>query len=638
MLKRFSLTQKLITLFFLFGLVPLGVIWIFSNRASNEMEVRAAQQFQQVAETISDKIDRNLFERYGDVQAFGYNQIVQDRSQWYKVGEDQNAIVRSMNRYVDCYDLYSLTIMADLEGRVIAVNSRDRDGKPIVSEQLYEKNYAQAPWFTACKSGQFTTKMPFTAPGNDVSNGTYIEDLHVDSDVQSAYQGDDGYALGFSAPVVDENGNMVAIWSNRFNFSYVEAFFASAFQELKSNGFTTAEFSLINGDGKVITDYAPHHQNSEALQRPKDVILKRNLAREGIAAAGEAVSGKTGFMYAKDPLDQQTVHAAGFAHLKGALGYPGMNWSVLVMAHRDEAAAAAIATQRSILIVAVLCLLATLTLGWYIGRWFSRPIEKIAAELAGSAEQVAQASEQISQSSQSLAEGASEQAATVEETSANLVQLLQLTRSNSQRAGEANELMNSASQAVSKVSGSVDDMQNAMREIRQSSDQTSRIVKTIDEIAFQTNLLALNAAVEAARAGESGKGFAVVAEEVRNLALRAGDAARNTGTLIEDTVNRVKIGEAASVGLVSSLQEVREITAKTQELNQLIAEAAADQTLQIEQVTSASSQISEVTQRNAATAEESSSASVELNTQAQSSQNFVASLFQLIRGSRNCRE
>jgi methyl-accepting chemotaxis protein len=127
----------------------------------------------------------------------------------------------------------------------------------------------------------------------------------------------------------------------------------------------------------------------------------------------------------------------------------------------------------------------------------------------------------------------------------------------------------------------------------------------------------------------------VVAEEVRNLALRAGDAARNTGTLIEDTVNRVKLGEAASVGLVSSLQEVREITTKTQELNQLIAEAASDQTLQIEQVTNASSQISEVTQRNAATAEESSSASVELNTQAQSSQNFVESLFQLIRGNKN---
>ncbi|HNU31867.1 MAG TPA: methyl-accepting chemotaxis protein, partial [Sedimentisphaerales bacterium] len=192
----------------------------------------------------------------------------------------------------------------------------------------------------------------------------------------------------------------------------------------------------------------------------------------------------------------------------------------------------------------------------FITRSITKPINRIIAGLTEGAEQVAAASGQVSAASQSLAEGATEQAAGLEETSSSLEEMSSMTKQNADNAQQANTLAVEAKKAAGTGAESMGRMSQAIHEIQKSSDETSKIIKVIDEIAFQTNLLALNAAVEAARAGEAGKGFAVVAEEVRNLAMRSAEAAKNTASMIEESVKNSKNGVDIATEVSKVLEEI----------------------------------------------------------------------------------
>ena len=239
-------------------------------------------------------------------------------------------------------------------------------------------------------------------------------------------------------------------------------------------------------------------------------------------------------------------------------------------------------------------------------------------------EQVGTASGQVSSSSQALAEGSSEQAASLEETASSLEEMASMVNQNSANANQANTLMKEANQVVDKAKGSMAEVNKAMGDISHASQETQKIIKTIDEIAFQTNLLALNAAVEAARAGEAGAGFAVVADEVRNLAMRAADAAKNTADLIEGTVKKVDNGAGLVKTTDEAFEEVATAAAKVGELVSEISAASDEQSKGIEEVNKAVAEMDKVTQQNAATAEETASASEELSAQANELDSMLA--------------
>ncbi len=261
-----------------------------------------------------------------------------------------------------------------------------------------------------------------------------------------------------------------------------------------------------------------------------------------------------------------------------------------------------------------------------------RGLNRIIGNLSESSAQVTAAAGQISSSSQNLAEGSTEQAASLEETSSALEEMASMTRQNADNANKTNDTTLRNSKLISGGSVAVGNMTNAMSEITDSAEQISRIIKTIEDIAFQTNLLALNAAVEAARAGEAGKGFAVVADEVRNLASRSAQAARDTTQLIQTTIERVKNGSDIAKELDSSFKEIEDGSNSVARLIGEITAATNEQAQGVDQVNTAVAQMDKVTQANAATAEESASAAEELSAQADALHGMVGELVGMVEG------
>ncbi len=243
-------------------------------------------------------------------------------------------------------------------------------------------------------------------------------------------------------------------------------------------------------------------------------------------------------------------------------------------------------------------------------------LEEALSEVAAASGQVAAASGQISSGSQSLAEGTSEQASSLEEVSASLQELASMTRQNASNAQEARGLAEGAQGSAGMGVESMRRLSAAIDKIKESSDSTAKIVKTIDEIAFQTNLLALNAAVEAARAGDAGKGFAVVAEEVRNLAMRSAEAAKNTAALIEEAVRNADNGVGINNEVLAKLNEINEQIVKVGAVMTEVAVASDQQQQGVDQITTAVEQMNGVTQQAAANSEESAATAEELNGQA----------------------
>jgi methyl-accepting chemotaxis protein len=357
----------------------------------------------------------------------------------------------------------------------------------------------------------------------------------------------------------------------------------------------------------------------------KSLIFKSDIkTMKGMEElARGTLAGKTG---------NATYVINGVKKLSGYAPVELTGWSVLVAQSYDEILFPIRSMQKQILLAGGALLALVIGVIFFFSRRISMPITLTAQGLSAVSDKVLSASHQISSASQNVALGASEQAAAIEEISSSLEEIASMIRQSAENADRANALSVETRNVVVQAGQSMDYLTTSMTAISNASQETQKIIKTIDEIAFQTNLLALNAAVEAARAGEAGAGFAVVADEVRSLALRAAEASGNTTGLIEEMAKRIREGSETLKETESDFMRVEAHASRVAELMNEISAASREQAQRIAQISKGVSEMDQVVQQNAASAEESASFSEQMNNQAGEMRAFTAELSALIGG------
>ena len=342
------------------------------------------------------------------------------------------------------------------------------------------------------------------------------------------------------------------------------------------------------------------------------------------------ISGESGFKYSYEGVNK-IIFATSMKEWNWIISFAVPEETILSPVKKVQASVGSLVRNMMFFVVAI-AVISIAALGWAIYKWVTCPLNDIIISLNKSSVQVTSSSEQLAGSAQRLAGDASEQAATLEETSANVEEIASNTRSNAESALEAQNLSERANQDVTDVSGAMSSMNEVIERVQASANETANIIKIIDEIAFQTNLLALNAAVEAARAGEAGKGFAVVAEEVRNLAMRSAEAAKNTSSLIDESVKSSQDSAEITSRVGDTFKSIVGSISKTNSLVSEIAKSSGEQAKGVEQINKAMSQLDTVTQQNASNADECSRESATLNQQSTEMNDVVYRLAALVGG------
>jgi len=580
------------------GLLPAIAVGMVAWSATGRLGEATLSRFQAHAIHIADLIDRNLFERYGDVQAFAVNGAIKQQDDWYDQS-DENPIVKAMNQYVDTYDIYYLTVLVDLEGKVIAVNSQDQDKNPIKSAGLYGQNFQNSDWFRKCRDKQFYSSK------DGVFTGTYVETLYQDNDVHRVY-GNAGLTIGFSAPVYDDAGEMIAIWKNYAKFSLVEEILSASHDELADQGFGIYAITLLDDRGNAIADYASTAKSAPGILRNLASLGNWNLVEEDVEAARLVVEGTTGALLNCPNPKTGKIDCVGYAPHVGALGFPGMPWNVLVRVSQKEALAGVNYLKSSLLWFASIGTFFVAAASFLLARWLVAPVnaaidavetisggnfnarlpERGAVEIT----RLATGFNRFADRMQHVIRDATEQSSSV---SATAVQV----------AGTMNQMAESTgnvSMNVKNMAISIDQMTCSIAEVSVSAGKSAmiaeqasklahasnlrvmelstaaseigRVTQVIEEIAEKTNLLALNATIEAARAGEAGKGFAVVATEVKALS-------QQTAAATDDIRLRIHGIQTSTQGAIDSIKEINVVIDDVNSIAQMIASAVEEQTI-----------------------------------------------------------
>lgn len=365
---REKIGVRMIALFLAFGLVPLIVTSFMSQIALKKASKEREGVLLAASQTIMSRVERNLFERYGDVQAFGLNQGVYDQDSWYQKGS-QNKVSQIMNQYMSTYTpVYELMMLVDTKGKVAAVSTNDWEGNQVDSSVFYSHNYSQAEWFQNALNGKFVD--------SDSLTGTWVDDIHVDEEVKKIFNGS-GYYICYTAPVKDTSGKTIGVWRNYARVNLIESILKEGYAELKAGGLPKANIEMLTKDGTIFMAYDPAQEGEEFKYDP-EVILKDNLVSEGSHSAKATVKGGSGAI--ADEF-HGVPHMVGYSHSEGAMGYPGLDWSILVGAENSEFFATANSIKQQQMIGLIVAGLIIAALSWTIAKKTSEPIIEMSAAL-----------------------------------------------------------------------------------------------------------------------------------------------------------------------------------------------------------------------------------------------------------------
>ena len=597
-----SIKTKLLVSFLVLGLVPMAIVGFLAFQTSKDALIHSAGDFLSTeAVELLDKLDRNLYERYGDAQAFAFHPSARG---------SREEVTEAANFFMTAYGVYDLMVVADLDGNIVAANTRSFNGSSLDTSALLSQSAKGEEWFAQIAGGK-------------VSKGeTYYSDVVENKWVGEVY-GTRGLVMAFAAPVFDEQGKLVRVWCN---FASRDRIVGSMVKEqrklLLADGIETAEIQVLSKTGALIDDYDA-----------KAILSSVNLIDIGLVAAKEAAAGKMGFVV-EEHKRRKVDQLNGYAASKGVPGFKSSGWSALVRQDAEEAYAATDTLRNITLLImlvgaVLIAILATLVakgisaplaravetleavahgdltrnievvssdevgrLGVALNAMVARMAAAISA-ISGNAQGLSASSAQLGSISYTMVANAEEttaQAATVAElasrigdrihtVSAGTEEMSASIREISQNASEASGVAGNAAELARNASGT-------MRELNTSSTEIGVVIETITSIAAQTKLLALNATIEAARAGEAGKGFAVVADEVKSLAQATTDATEG----ITEKIHAIQKNTANAVRAIS---EIETIIARVNDIQSVIASAVEEQAASTSEISQSVAEVSE---------------------------------------------
>ncbi len=362
-----SIRTKLVALLLAFGLLPLVGVAGYLASQQDALEDQILDRLDDAAIAVMDRIDRNLFERYGDVQAFLINTVVPERANWAKPSAE-NPLLVAMDGYMKAYGLYKMMLLVDPAGKVLAVSRTDGTGKPLDTAFVYGENFAGANWLKRALADDYLN-------GPNGFTGTVVEPAGPDATVAKIYK-DDGWSIVFAAPLKDAAGKTIAVWANFADFGLVEQIVVAAQKQLGNNGLPSANLTIIDSKGVVIADYSPKRGGAEYRRDPA-VIGKLNLAQMGHEQAQLAVKNKDhGMMVSVDPRTK-TELGGGYAYSTGAYDFPGIGWTAMVQVPPEEILSGIRAVEHAIAIAIIGGLLVMTGAGLWIGFAAVKPINAL---------------------------------------------------------------------------------------------------------------------------------------------------------------------------------------------------------------------------------------------------------------------
>ena len=370
----FNVRTKLVLLLTVFAALPLCAVMPIVFNSLDEMQQGHLDEMKLAAEEIGELIDRNLFERYGDVQAFGVNGATRDTSNWYK-HSTENPLIVSMNAYMTNYGLYKIMLLVDKDGKVAAVNSVDNKGKDLPTAWLYEKNYKDANWFKKAMAGEFLK--------SDVLSGTVVEQPLYESIVSESYKGEDGFVIPFAAPVTTAKGETIGVWVNFADFGLVEDIVKAVHKSKTDGGAKDIGFAIGDAMGTILVNYDPAAR-AEFANRMPDIIGKKTLKDMEIPASEHSLKEAAGTNVEIDAGSGEE-DAVAWAKADGALGYTGLGWTVIMHQPGEHAFADIVSTKLLLFEIMGVAALIIIGVGAFVGTMAARPLRKsseVAKELA----------------------------------------------------------------------------------------------------------------------------------------------------------------------------------------------------------------------------------------------------------------